>query len=77
LPRYKIVETTKVTDEELERIVNEWVGQGWELDGFQFITHEASKRPKMAFVLFTTPSEDEYDEDEEDEDEVEEEGQTN
>lgn len=77
MPRYKIVETTKVTDDELERIVNEWVGQGWELDGFQFITNESSKRPKMAFVLFTTPSEDEYEEDDEDEEEIEDEGQAN
>ena len=26
--QYKIVETSTVTDEELERIVNEWVGDG-------------------------------------------------
>ncbi len=62
--RYKIVETSTVTDAELERIVNEWVGQGWELDGFQFVNHESSRRPAMAFVMFTAPlDDDEYEDD--------------
>ena len=64
--RYKIVETSTVTDEELERIVNEWVGQGWDLDRFEFIAHESSRRPAMAFVMFTAPvDDDEFNEDDE------------
>lgn len=51
---YKIVETSTVTDERLEQIVNEWVSQGWLLDGIQFAMRESSKRPAMAFVLFTS-----------------------
>lgn len=51
--RYKVVETSLVTDEELEKIINEWVFQGWHLEGMQFAMREASKRPAMAFVLFT------------------------
>ncbi len=51
--RYKIVETSTVTDESLEEIVNEWVGRGWTFDGLQFAMRESSKRPAMAFVLFT------------------------
>jgi hypothetical protein len=51
--RYKVVETQTVTDEELERIINEWVGQGWTYDGAQFAMRESSKRPAMAFVTFT------------------------
>ena len=74
--RYKIVETSTVTDEELERIVNEWVEQGWELDGFQFVNHESSRRPAMAFIMFTSPSEDEFDDDDDD-DELEDEGAAN
>jgi hypothetical protein len=50
--RYKVVETSSVTDEELERIVNEWVGQGWRFEGFHFAMRESSKRPAMAFVIF-------------------------
>jgi hypothetical protein len=50
---YKIVEASTVTDEALERIVNHWVAEGWGLDGIQFAMRESSKRPAMAFVLFT------------------------
>ena len=50
---YKIVEASTVTDEALEEIVNTWVREGWSLDGFQFAMRESSKRPAMAFVLFT------------------------
>jgi len=53
MTEYKIVETATVTDDQLEAIVNEWVGQGWVLDGIQFAMREASKRPAMAFILFT------------------------
>jgi len=53
IPEYKVVETTLVTDETLERIINEWVQQGWQFDGMQFAMREASKRPAMAFLLFT------------------------
>jgi hypothetical protein len=28
-----IIEVATVTDEELERVVNEWVGKGWAFDG--------------------------------------------
>jgi hypothetical protein len=51
--RYKVVETQTVTDENLEQIINEWVAQGWVLDGIQFAMRESSKRPAMAFVVFT------------------------
>lgn len=51
--RYKVVESSTVTDEALEEIINEWVGRGWQLDGIQFAMRESSKRPAMAFVLFT------------------------
>ncbi|RLB54893.1 MAG: DUF4177 domain-containing protein [Deltaproteobacteria bacterium] len=51
--RYKVVETSTVTDEELEEIINNWVAAGWNFDGIQFAMRESSKRPAMAFVLFT------------------------
>lgn len=50
---YKFVETSVVTDESLEHIVNQWVGQGWQLDGIHFVTAPTSKRPVMAYVAFT------------------------
>jgi len=50
---YKVVESSTVTDEELTRLINEQVGQGWAFDGIQFAMRESSKRPAMAFVMFT------------------------
>lgn len=50
---YKFVELSIVTDESIELCVNEWVGQGWDLDAIRFVTTEHSKRPAMAFVSFT------------------------
>jgi hypothetical protein len=51
--RYKVVETSSVSDEELETILNEWTAKGWTLDSIQFAMRESSKRPSMAFVLFS------------------------
>jgi hypothetical protein len=50
---YKVVELTTVTAEDLEAIINKWVKRGWKLDTIQFAMRESSKRPAMAFVLFT------------------------
>ena len=51
--QYKFVELGIVTDEMLEECVNEWVSQGWSLEGIRFVMSEHSKRPAMAFVSFT------------------------
>ncbi len=50
---YKVVETSDVTAESLEEILNEWTRAGWTLDSMQFAMRDASKRPAMAFVSFT------------------------
>ena len=50
--QYKVVETSDVTDQELERILNEWTAQGWRFDMMQFAMRDSSKRPAMAFVTF-------------------------
>lgn len=50
---YKVVETSRVTDDELERIINEYVGKGWIFNSIQFAIREASRRPSMAFLMFT------------------------
>ena len=50
---YKVVETSRVTDDELERIINEYVGKGWLFNSIQFAIREASRRPSMAFLMFT------------------------
>lgn len=53
---YKVVETSDVTDETLERILNETVAKGWSFDGMQFAMRDSSKRPSMAFLIFTRAS---------------------
>ncbi len=53
LREYKLVEVATVTDEELETVINHWVGQGWHFEGIQFAMRESSRRPAMAFVTFT------------------------
>jgi len=50
---YKVVETSDVSAEALEEILNEWTRQGWALDTMQFAMRDSSKRPAMAFVTFT------------------------
>jgi len=51
--RYKVVELATVTDEEIEKTLNEWTADGWNFDTVQFAMRDSSKRPSMAFVTFT------------------------
>jgi hypothetical protein len=56
--RYKVVETSTVTDEEIESVLNEWTAQGWSFDTMHFAMRESSKRPSMAFITFTRETDD-------------------
>ena len=49
---YKVVEISIVTDEEIEKKLNEMTKEGWYLDGIHFAMRESSKRPSMAFLVF-------------------------
>ena len=51
--RYKVVEIGAVTDDEIEKTLNEWTAEGWRFDTMQFAMRDSSKRPSMAFVTFT------------------------
>jgi hypothetical protein len=51
--KYKVIELSTVTEEEIEKTLNHYTSEGWEYDGLQFAMRESSKRPAMAFVLFT------------------------
>ena len=53
---YKVVEVATVTDEEIERVLSEWVPNGYHFEGMHFAMREASKRPAMAFLVFTRPA---------------------
>ena len=50
---YKVVELSTVDEGSLEHAVNLWVRQGWTLETVQFAMRESSRRPSMAFVIFT------------------------
>lgn len=50
---YKVVEISSVTEDELAEVLNEWTAHGWRFDGMQFAMRESSRRPSMAFVIFT------------------------
>ena len=52
---YKVIETSVVTDLELEAIINRTTREGWSFEGVQFAMRESSKRPAMAFLTFTRP----------------------
>jgi hypothetical protein len=54
---YKVVETSDVSAESLEKILNEWSAQGWRFEMIQFAMRDSSKRPAMAFVTFVRESE--------------------
>ena len=50
---YKVVEIGTVTEDAIEETLNRMSSKGWTFDGLQFAMRESSKRPAMAFALFT------------------------
>ena len=54
---YKVVETSTVTDEAIEQIVNEWTAKGYSFWSIHFVTSESSRRPAMAFLFFVEDGE--------------------
>lgn len=50
---YKVIELATVTEDAIEEALNRWSAQGWRFDGMQFAMRESSRRPSMAFLLFT------------------------
>jgi len=53
ITEYRVVETSTVTDDAISRILNHETRAGWVYDGMTFVPNEASKRPRMAFIIFT------------------------
>jgi precorrin-6B methylase 2 len=50
---YKVIELSTVTEETIQDALNEQTSQGWRYDVIQFAMRDASRRPAMAFILFT------------------------
>jgi hypothetical protein len=55
--KYKVVETSEVTEDSLEEILNHWTAEGWRYEGMQFVVKESARRPSMAFILFVKTEE--------------------
>ena len=56
--KYKVIETSEVTEDSLEEILNRWTVEGWRYDGMQFVVKESARRPSMAFILFVKEQDD-------------------
>jgi hypothetical protein len=50
---YKVVEVAPVTEEELERTLNQRAEEGWGFQSIHFVAREGSHRPAMAYLFFT------------------------
>ena len=50
---YKVVEISKVFDEEIEVELNRWTAEGFRFDSIHFVTQPGNRRPSMAFLFFS------------------------
>lgn len=50
--KYKVVELSIVTDEEIEKALNEWTEKGFIFESIHFVVNDSSRRPRMAFLFF-------------------------
>ena len=53
MPVFKVIELGTVTEDAIKEVLNSWSSKGWNFDGMQFAMRESSRRPSMAFMLFT------------------------
>lgn len=58
-PLYKVVEVAPVTEESLERALNERAELGFGFESIHFVMREGSHRPAMAYLFFTRGGEEE------------------
>jgi hypothetical protein len=49
---YKVVEISKVFDEEIEAELNHWTAEGYRFESVHFVTQPGNRRPSMAFLFF-------------------------
>lgn len=50
---YKVVELSTVDDASIEEALNTWTAEGLSFDGMHFAMREGSRRPAMAFLIFS------------------------
>ena len=56
--KFKVVELSTVTDETIEDALNTMESQDYELNSTHFAMREGSRRPSMAFLVFTKKEDD-------------------
>jgi hypothetical protein len=49
---YKVVEVSPVSEETLERALNDRTREGWSFESLHFVMREGSHRPALAFLFF-------------------------
>ncbi len=55
---YKVVEISRVFDEDIETELNRWTAEGYRFESIHFVTQPGTRRPSMAFLFFSrTPGE--------------------
>ena len=54
---YKVVEISKVFDEEIEAELNRWTAEGYRFDSIHFVIQPGNRRPSMAFLFFSRATE--------------------
>lgn len=50
---YRVVELSTVTDESIQDALNEAFQKGLGMDAVHFVMREGTRRPSMAFLVFT------------------------
>ena len=51
--RYKVVEVSPVSEETIERALDDRTSEGWGFESIHFVMREGSHRPAMAYLFFT------------------------
>jgi hypothetical protein len=49
---YKVVEVSPVSEETLERALNDRVREGWSFESLHFVARDGSHRPALAYLFF-------------------------
>jgi hypothetical protein len=49
---YKVVEVSPVSEETLERALNDWTREGFGFESVHFVMREGSHRPALAYLFF-------------------------
>jgi hypothetical protein len=50
---YKVVEISRVFDEEIEAELNRRTAEGFRFESIHFVTQPGNRRPSMAFLFFS------------------------